>query len=649
MDMADKVWGGRPSKPVRRGRAGVRFFRVSVFSVVLACACIHTAAGDEKWCEIRSPNFTVVSDAPVRQARHAARSLEQFRAVLQKTLPTLKVDAGFPLLVFAARDAVSLKGLIPADREEPGAAQPQGFFLSDPGRNIAVFRMDDKGEPGYRAMYHEYVHMVTNLNFRNLPLWLFEGLAELYSLATVSGEASGLGRTNSEYLEFLKASSLIPLNVLMSVTRESPYYRRRDMSRIFYAQSWALTHYLILGDRQAHSGRLMEFLRLIRNNVPEREAAELAFGDLKALERDLEKYIRGGKFYYAPVDSKLGAGERKSTARKLPVEESLALRGELLVRVNRPEEAKPLIEEALKRNPGSAAAHEAMALLQLRLGDRDLAWNHFSRAANLNLRSFLAQYYCAELAFLRNRDHEAAEKYLRRALAINPKFAPAYHLMSVVLMLQAERLAEALGLAMKAADLEPGEFRHWAGVCRIQIAMERYEEAGRLAQRLLETARSQEEVQQAQVLLAMMPGLQHRALEARRQANEAREESRMAAEGQIASAELETPLGDRDVPRGGLENRGVEILEGQVRSVLCAAPAVMDVEVEADDGRHRLRAEDYRQVAYRRGGSVGSGGSGEVREFEPCRELKGKRVRIGFFRVAGKEYSGFIRTVDLED
>lgn len=621
----------------------MRFLRIPILPVLLACAWVHAAAGEEKWCEVRTPNFTVVSDAPVRQARRAAQSLERFRTVMQRTLPTLKLDPGFPLLVFAARDGESLKALLPADRKEEGAAQPRGFFLSDPGRNIAVFRMDDKGELGYRAMYHEYVHMVTNLNFRNLPLWLFEGLAELYSLATVSGEASGLGRTHGEYLEFLKASSLIPLNVLMSVTRESPYYRRRDMSRIFYAQSWALTHYLILGDGQAHAGRLMEFLRLIRNNVAEKEAVELSFGDLKALERDLEKYIRGGKFYYAPVDARFRSGEGRSKARKLPTEESLALRGELLVRIRRSDEAKPLIEEALKRNPRSAAAHEAMALLQLSLGDRESAWKHFSRAADLDPRSFLVQYYCAELTLLRDKDQKAAEKYLRKVLAIHPKFAPAYHRMSGVLMLQEGRLGEALDMAMKAADLEPGEFRHWVSVCRIQIAMGRYDEAGRLADRLVETARSQEEVQQAQILMAATRRDRERVLEAKRQAEAMREGARKAAEGRIASAELETPLADPDAPSGGSDGRGVEIMEGRVRSVLCAAPAVMDVELEADGGRHKLRAEDYRQIAYRRGGSGGISG------FGPCRELEGKRVRIEFFKVAGKEYSGLIRTVDMEE
>ena len=295
----------------------MRFHRVLVSLCVLACVSFSVAADEAKWCEVKSPNFTVISDASIKQARQVAKSLEQFRAVFQSTLPTLRMDPGFPLTVFAARDGLSLKALFPADRQEQGVSGLDGFFVPDPGKNIAVFRIDAPGHRGYHVMYHEYVHMAMNLNFRNLPLWLFEGLAEVYAFATISDGASGIGRTSQEYLEILRTSPMIPLPALMAATRDSSYYRQPDKSRIFYAQSWALTHYLILGDKRAHAGQLMEFLRLIKSEIPAQEAAERSFGDLEALQKDLEKYVRSDKFYYSPVEIKLGGKESKYAARKL--------------------------------------------------------------------------------------------------------------------------------------------------------------------------------------------------------------------------------------------------------------------------------------------------------------------------------------------
>jgi len=259
---------------------------------------------------------------------------------------------------------------------------------------------------------------------------------------------------------------------------------------------------------------------------------ERAFGDLRVLQGNLRKYIHAGKFYYAPVDAKLSVKESRFAARKLPAEESLALRGELLARTGRPDDARALLAQALRRNPRSAAAHEAMALLYLSLRDQEESWKHFSKAAELNPGSFLAQYYCAELIFMRDKDNEVAEKYLRKTLALNPKFVPAYYMLSRVLRVQASRLPEALDLAMKAADLEPGESRHWVNAGQILVAMGRYDEAKR--------------------------------------------------------------IGDR------------------------------------------------RQVRYRREDSSDMSG------FEPCRELEGKRVRIEYLSVAGREYSGVILTVVLE-
>jgi hypothetical protein len=130
-------------------------------------------AQEETWCEIKSPNFTVISNTSISQARRVAKSLEQFRAVLQSTLPTLKVDPRFPLVVFAVRDQLSLRALLPDDRKEEGAAQPVGIFLPDTGKNIVLLRTDVPGDYSYHVLYHECVHMAVNLNFQSLPLCLF--------------------------------------------------------------------------------------------------------------------------------------------------------------------------------------------------------------------------------------------------------------------------------------------------------------------------------------------------------------------------------------------------------------------------------------------------------------------------------------------
>jgi len=123
-------------------------------------------------------------------------------------------------------------------------------------------------------------------------------------------------------------------------------------------------------------------------------------------------------------------------------------------------QAKEKIDRALEQNPRNAKAHAAAGVLYDRLGQTDKADSHFSRAVSLdahdpdtrnNYAVFLCQkkhfdrgikmaleaaqdplYKSSEIAWLNaancargSGDTQSAEKYLRSAVKVRPKFAPA--------------------------------------------------------------------------------------------------------------------------------------------------------------------------------------------------------------------------------
>ena len=45
----------------------------------------------------------------------------------------------------------------------------------------------------------------------------------------------------------LQTAALIPIETLISVDQKSPYYHDEDKVGLFYAEAWALTHFLIFG------------------------------------------------------------------------------------------------------------------------------------------------------------------------------------------------------------------------------------------------------------------------------------------------------------------------------------------------------------------------------------------------------------------
>src|SRR5271169_5289310 len=96
----------------------------------------------------------------------------------------------------------------------------------------------------------------------------------------------------------LRQNRPLPLATLLAVDHNSPYYHEENKGSIFYAESWALTHYLTIKDKQDNTDRLTNYVKLVGDNVDSVTAATRAFGDLKILENSLNQYISQQKFLY---------------------------------------------------------------------------------------------------------------------------------------------------------------------------------------------------------------------------------------------------------------------------------------------------------------------------------------------------------------
>jgi tetratricopeptide (TPR) repeat protein len=72
-----------------------------------------------------------------------------------------------------------------------------------------------------------------------------------------------VGRPAPWNLKLLQRTSALPMEKLLAVDQSSPEYNERDRTSIFYAQSWALVHYLMHGDKGVHRRRLAAYLDLI--------------------------------------------------------------------------------------------------------------------------------------------------------------------------------------------------------------------------------------------------------------------------------------------------------------------------------------------------------------------------------------------------
>jgi tetratricopeptide (TPR) repeat protein len=619
-----------------------------IYLVFFSSVCI---AGEEMWIEIKSPNFTVISNASPKQARQTAKAFEQFRLLVQTVWPKIKVDPSAPLVIFAGKDEKSYKSLIGEDHQEKGDRQTAGLFIAGSETQFVALCLDNPGGKPYHVIYHEYIHMITRLNFGSLPLWLSEGLAELFANADLSDKFQGIGKFNPESAQILKDNTPLPLPVLMSATHDSPYYRQKDKAKIFYAQSWALAHYLYLGDKRAHQAQLVSYIQMIVDGTPEQEAASRAFGDLKALGKALVNYL-SATTYYLGGKAPLKINEDQYEARSLSPAESLALRGTLLVHVNKLEQAKTALEQSLELDPRSAHANEGMGYLFWRLKDNEHARKYFSAAAELDSKNCLAQYFAAEAAMSQDEDFDAAEKYYRNAVAINPQFAPAYGQLSQLLLRTKTNLNEALEYANKGAALEPGQIRYKLNIASVLAAMGKIDEAFALAQRMLAAAQEENDRRQVESFMNWISSLLDQRDHTPSPQRIKAERSRPSIEDQQwdpkAEEEKFNAFNEAEKKRkaeaarlASLKTGPAVKLRGIARSVQCDSPAIMDVVLEANGKLQRLHVENYFDVRY---SSIGASTKAKL---EPCKDLEGKMLEVEYLTVDGEIISGFIQSIGV--
>ena len=112
---------------------------------------------------------------------------------------------------------------------------------------------------GMAVVLEGYAAHFIRSNYPSTPLWLSEGLSELYGTFRIEDGVADIGRPSAENLKLLRSAPLLPLRGILGMTPESPGYAVEKRS-IFEAQSWALVHHLLYGTPDGHP-RTADFLR----------------------------------------------------------------------------------------------------------------------------------------------------------------------------------------------------------------------------------------------------------------------------------------------------------------------------------------------------------------------------------------------------
>ncbi len=454
---------------------------------------------DGRWIEVRSPHFIVVSNADEDDARQVAREFEVIRSVFQAALPESS-DPRRRLTIIAAAGEEGLAKLMPQFWSQ-GDARPVGAFLRGSVEHHIVLRVDASQREGSRPVYHEYFHLLTSVNTGRLPPWLTEGFAEVYANTTVRGTTAEIGDARREHLALLSRNRLIPLDVLLAEDT-NPHGGSIVDTALFYAQSWALTHYLLLGDDTGQGRRALDaYIERMHAGEDARAAFAATVGPLDDVSRALSRYVRRDGFFAMRIDTPPDVSERaEDEAERFPVRlltstEAVVLQARVLSHGGHRHLAKPLLDVAFDVKPDSPAVLEAIGLDAWYAGDDYDAGQAFIEANRLGSTSYISHYLGALLPRPASATEASRqrERSLRRAIELNERFAPAYAALARTLATQPEQGDEALALARTATELEPSDGTHWATLAVALLSADRPAEARDAAEHGFTVARTVEE------------------------------------------------------------------------------------------------------------------------------------------------------------
>jgi len=456
-----------------------------ILLLAIAPSILH--AGD--WIKVTSPNFVLYTTAREYEARIVLTAFEQARDFFLRTRPT-KLDTVAPVTLVSFDTEREYKPF------SPKAFTP-AYYVADEQSDFVV--MCDLEDLRTRAAVHEYVHSLVRHSGLNLPAWLNEGIAEVYSNMEAKDGRILVGKMLEDRVYSLTHQNWMRTPALVAVGHNSPEYNEATRASLFYAQSWMLTHMLMLSPEYAP--KFPAFLEKISETGSSQAAlAEIYGKSLAELDRATNVYFRGGT---------LGAAAYKGEAVKVEISKPAPAReveiGLILARVQmlagHPEDAAKRLTQ-LETTAGVAPElDEARAYVAWKKNDREEAFRQLETAMSHGATNWKTYWDYARLSGMMDADRDKRMAALRQAIERKSDFDEAHLMLGRELHLKSEHAA-AIAELQKIKTPDP-EFA--AGMYLMMAysaaSLKRDADARQWAEEARKLARRPEEIAGADALL----------------------------------------------------------------------------------------------------------------------------------------------------
>jgi hypothetical protein len=245
---------------------------LALAAALLAAPAPPAHALAARWQRAATPHFVLYARAERDSVLRLARNLESMAEVLEREGFGVRAAARTRVTLVAFPDKQDFLPLLPV--RDGKRAQVSGLAHQLPwGTWIGFAAYDDRGR---MVAHHELLHAIVGAALGGAPLCMNEGLAEFYSTWQASERGGRFGAPIPWHQHVLRNAQPFTLDELFAVDTDSPVYRKGgDSGSLFYAESWALMHYLMRLD--GRSKRFRDLALAIASGTPPRKAFAKAY------------------------------------------------------------------------------------------------------------------------------------------------------------------------------------------------------------------------------------------------------------------------------------------------------------------------------------------------------------------------------------
>ena len=385
--------------------------RKLIWAATAICALLtRNAHAEDHWIRLKTPHFEMYTTGSEKQGMAALNVFEQVRYFFTEN-NKLNADQSAPVRIIAFRSEKEFR---------PYRLNEGGFAYYVQSRKVDYIVMQDISPEHYPAVMHEYTHLILQHSGLKLPVWLNEGLADLYSSLEPRGNQAMVGRAAPGRVELLTSQRWMDLSVMLESGKDFAYYNERDKMSIFYAQSWALTHMLAMSEE--YGPQFPKFVTEVASGRPTAESIQLIYGKtLSQVTTELHAYVSrsslGAAVYnvnLAKQDLEPYLSEPSGFAMDLVLTDLLAAQ-----KRTQAEAAERLMRLAAE-HPESAEVQESLGYLAWSEDDKSKALECFRLATEKGSKNSEMLIHYAQLLYQSAAPADKIAQVLQKVVEIKP-------------------------------------------------------------------------------------------------------------------------------------------------------------------------------------------------------------------------------------